>query len=67
MHPMPAARVSVIVPVRHRHHLLTELLDALERQTFPDFEVALADNGSTDGADAFALVRLFSERSRHSQ
>ena len=43
-------RVSVIVPVRDRRELLRETLDALARQTFPDFEVIVVDDGSQDGS-----------------
>ena len=67
MHPMPAAGVSVIVPVRNRRDPLTELLDPLARQTFRDFECIVAEGGSTDGAVGSALVRLFSERSRSNE
>jgi glycosyltransferase involved in cell wall biosynthesis len=42
--------VSVVVPVRDRRDLLRELLDALERQTYSDFEVVIVDDGSTDGS-----------------
>jgi len=42
-------RVSVIVPVRNRRALLRKLLDGLAEQTFPDLEVIVVDDGSTDG------------------
>lgn len=46
--------VSVVVPVRNGGDALRTLVDALERQTMPrdDFEVLVADDGSTDGATA---------------
>ena len=44
------ARVSVIVPVRNRRQLLRRLLDGLAVQTYPDFEVIVVDDGSTDGS-----------------
>ena len=43
-------RTSVVVPVRDRRDLLRELLDALARQTYRDFEVVIVDDGSTDGS-----------------
>jgi glycosyltransferase involved in cell wall biosynthesis len=46
---MPAPKLSVIVPVRDRRALLTELLDALAVQTYADFEVVVVDDHSTDG------------------
>ena len=43
-------RVTVIVPVHNRRPLVRQLLDALAAQTYRDFEVAVVDDGSTDGA-----------------
>jgi hypothetical protein len=45
-----APRVSVIIPVRNRAGMLRETLEALRSQTFGDFEVIVADDGSTDGS-----------------
>lgn len=48
--------VSVITPVRNRSDYLRTLIAALEKQTLPreQFEVIIADDGSTDGcADGF--------------
>ena len=44
-------RVSVIVPVRNGRGHLTQLLEALASQTLAssDFELVIADDGSTDG------------------
>lgn len=42
--------MSVVVPVRDRRPMLRELLDALGRQTFTDFEVVVVDDGSGDGS-----------------
>jgi glycosyltransferase involved in cell wall biosynthesis len=46
--------VSVIIPVKDRRDLLQRALDALDVQTFRDFEVLVVDDGSTDGADVVA-------------
>ncbi len=43
-------RVSVIIPNWNGAHWLDPCLDALERQTFRDFEVVVVDNGSTDAS-----------------
>jgi glycosyltransferase involved in cell wall biosynthesis len=65
-HPFPAApatpRLSVIVPVRNRRDLLAGLLSALDAQTYPDFEVIVIDDGSTDGADQLAASRQIAGR-----
>jgi len=47
-------RVSVVVPVRDRQDLLVRLLDALDRQTWSDFEVIVVDDGSRDSSAAVA-------------
>lgn len=47
---MDAVAVSVVVPVRNARAWLPSLFDALARQTVADFEVIVADDGSTDGA-----------------
>lgn len=46
--PMPP-RVSVIVPTWNEARYLPKLLTSLHRQTLQDFEVLVADSGSTDG------------------
>ncbi len=38
-------------------HLLEECLESLRRQTFPDFEIILVDNGSQDGSVEFVRER----------
>lgn len=55
-------RVSVVVPVRNRRHLLEQLLDGLDAQTCRDFEVIVVDDGSRDGADRVAAGRTVAGR-----
>lgn len=42
-------KASVIIPTLNESKLLPGLLDRLDRQTFRDFEVIVADAGSSDG------------------
>lgn len=42
--------VSVVIPVRNRRDLLVGTLDALDAQTFGDFEVIVVDDASSDGS-----------------
>jgi GT2 family glycosyltransferase len=43
----------VIIVNWNGKHFLSDCLTALEKQTYPNFEVTLVDNGSTDGSVAF--------------
>jgi len=44
-----APPVSVVLPVRDGEAFLGETLDSLAAQTYPDFEIVVQDDGSTDG------------------
>ncbi|HYM40402.1 MAG TPA: glycosyltransferase [Thermoplasmata archaeon] len=47
-------RLSVIIPTWNEASTLGSLLDSLRRQSVHDFEVIVADSGSTDGTEAVA-------------
>ena len=54
-----APRVSVVITTRDHHEMLVELLDALDRCPYPDLEIVVVDNGSSDAtADLDGSVRL---------
>ena len=42
--------VTVIIPNYNGKKYLKDCLDAMENQSFRDFEVLLVDNGSEDGS-----------------
>lgn len=44
---MKAPHFSIVVPVYNRPQEVEELLDSLTRQTFPDFEVIIVEDGSS--------------------
>lgn len=44
---------SVVIPNWNGKHFLQTCLDALNRQTYPNVEVIIADNASEDGSQAF--------------
>jgi len=52
--------ISVIIPVFNRRENLRLCLAALDKQTVPDFEVVLADDGSDD--DSLGVFREFDSR-----
>ena len=46
--------ISNIILTYNRKELLVEHLNMLEKQTYKDFEVIVADDGSTDGTAQIA-------------
>lgn len=40
--------ISVVIPAINEEHYITEVLDALDRQSFKDFETIVVDGGSSD-------------------
>ncbi|HII41486.1 MAG TPA: glycosyltransferase [Thermoplasmata archaeon] len=52
----PDPRVSVIVPTWNEASALPSLLESLRRQTVREFEVIVADSGSTDGTQQVAAA-----------
>ncbi len=46
---MVMARVSVVVPTYNRRESVIEAIDSIRDQTFRDYEIVIADDGSTDG------------------
>ncbi len=50
-------KVSIIVPARNEEQHLPELLDSLTRIDYPDFEIIVVDDRSTDGS--IALIKKY--------
>lgn len=48
MDPLGLPLLSFLVPIRNSEAVLPRLLDSLLAQDFPDFEVIISDNASTD-------------------
>lgn len=63
---LPQVRISVIIPARNEENTIGNLLQALEKQTYPKshFEVIVVDDHSTDATAAvawqFSFVKLIS-------
>lgn len=49
----PPPVLSIIIPHWNGRQHLDDCLGSLRRQTFTDFEIILADNGSTDGSQEY--------------
>jgi len=56
-------RVSVIIATYNRAHLLKTAIDSVLTQTYTDYEVIVADDGSSDGTEE--LVRSYGDRVRY--
>src|SRR5262252_7556736 len=60
---MPAPALSLVIAVFRRPTILALVLQSLEDQTWSDFEVVLADDGSDE--TVAEVARNWSARSRH--
>jgi glycosyltransferase involved in cell wall biosynthesis len=54
---MPRPLVSVVIPTYNRAYCLAEAIDSVLSQTYPNVEIVLIDDGSTDGTDALVAGR----------
>src|SRR5207237_6890365 len=64
---LPWPRVSVVVCTYNGARTLADCLDGLTRLAYPDYEVIVVDDGSTDGTAAIAAgypVRLITTENR---
>lgn len=55
-------KVSIIVPARNEEISLSDCLDSLQKQVYPDFEIIVVDDASTDRTSQIAVqmnVRLY--------
>lgn len=49
---MTAALTSICIPTYNRAHFLAESLDSIRRQDYPNLEIVISDNHSTDATEA---------------
>lgn len=65
----PAQRISVIIPVYNTGHWLKECVESVLSQTYPDLEILLIDDGSTDSSAALcdSYAKAYSQVKVHHQ
>jgi len=51
-------RVSIIMPVYNRRHLILRAINSVKTQTEPSWELLILDDGSTDGLESLILPLL---------
>ena len=54
--------ISIIVPIFNAEHYLKACVESLLAQTYPDIEIALVDDGSTDGS--LAIAKTFAKQDK---
>lgn len=62
---MTAPRVSIVIPVYNGANYLREAIDSALAQTWPNVEVVVVNDGSTDGGATEAIARSYGERIRY--
>ncbi len=45
---MPSPLISVITPTYNRSHFLPDAIDSIQKQNYPNLEIIIVDDGSTD-------------------
>lgn len=51
--------ITVVIPTYQRKDRLARVLEGLSRQTYPDFDVVVVDDGSTDGTSRYLREARF--------
>ncbi|MBX6386338.1 MAG: glycosyltransferase family 2 protein [Microbispora sp.] len=62
MHSDRCPKVSVIIPVHNTSGYIGQTLDSIFAQTYPDFEVILINDGSTDTPELIAALEPYQGR-----
>lgn len=61
----PPPRISIVIPVRNGADFLREAIDSALAQTWPEREVLVINDGSTDNGATEAIAHSYGERIRY--
>ena len=64
---MDAPKISVLIPLYNRKHLIDQCVDSVLNQTFTDWELIIRDDCSTDGVVEFIEERYAEQINRFGQ
>lgn len=56
---MSEVKVSVVMPVFNRAHMVYKVLDSLAEQTFKGYELIIVDDASSDKSDLIEVVKVY--------
>jgi glycosyltransferase involved in cell wall biosynthesis len=63
--PAPRPRITIVIPVYNGANYLREAIDSALAQTYPDVEVIVVNDGSSDGGATEAIARSYEGRIRY--
>jgi glycosyltransferase involved in cell wall biosynthesis len=58
-------KISVVIPVYNGHRYLSDAVNSALNQTYPDIEIIVVNDGSTDDGKARSIAKSFGSRIRY--
>jgi hypothetical protein len=59
--PPVKPKISIVMPVYNGGHYFAQAVDSALAQTYPDIEIVMVNDGSTDGGQTDAICRRYAE------